>query len=206
MRGISIGGSMRPGRLLLSVLALGCLAHPASAVTLGFDDLAELDVIAAQYAGVGASFSGSPLVLRAGSLLNEFVLPPRSNPNVAFGAMGAVGVAFAPPVSYVSVYVSYLAPVVLTAFGADDEVLASVTSAFANNTPPSGGTGNELLEVSGTGITRVVIDGTAETFVFDDLTFDLAPTPAPEPAAVTLALMAAASGIARIRRRRGDDR
>jgi len=192
---------MRPYRLLLSALALGCLARPASAVTLGFDDLAELDVVTAQYAGVGAIFSGAPFVLEAGSLLNEFELPPRSNPNVVFGAVGAVGVAFASPVSHVSVYVSYLAPVVLTAFGAGDEVLASMTSAFTSNTPSAGGTPNELLEVSGTAIARVVIGGTAETFVFDDLTFDLEATPAPEPATATLTLIAAAVGIARTRRR-----
>ena len=197
---------MRPGRLLLSVLALGCLAHPASAVTLGFDDLAELDVVAAQYAGAGAVFSGAPLVLRAGSFLNEFEFPPRSNPNVVFGALGAVGVAFAPPVSHVSVYVSYLTPVVLTAFGAADDVLASVTSAFTSNTPSNGGTPNELLEVSAPGITRVVIDGTAETFVFDDLTFDTERTPAPEPATLTLTLIAAAVGMARMRRRHADVR
>lgn len=197
---------MRPGRLLLSVLALGCLAHPASAVTLGFDDLAELDVVAAQYAGVGAIVSGAPLVLKAGSFLNEFEFPPRSNPNVVFGAMGAVGVAFAPPVSHVSVYVSYLVPVVLTAFDADGQVLASVTSAFTSNTPSNGGTPNELLQVSGTGIARIVIDGTPETFVFDDLTFDTERTPAPEPATLTLTLIAAAVGIVRTRRRHQADR
>jgi len=115
-------------------------------------------------------------VITAGISLNEFEFPPNSGENVVFDSGGPITITFLAPVSYVGGYFTYTTPVTITAFDASSDLIGSIISQFSTNTALSGDVGsspNELISVSFSGISKVIIEGDSQggSFVMDDLTF-----------------------------------
>jgi hypothetical protein len=192
---------MRAGPIgfrLVSPLAFGLmlLARPSGAapITINFDNLADSDVISTQYTGL--MFSNA-VALTAEISLNEFELPPHSGFNVAMDSGGPMRIDFNTPVSDVGGFFTYSQSLLLSAFGAGNVLLGSVTSAFSSNlalssfNPP-----NELLQLAFTDIAYVTFSGdpAGGSFALDDLTYNPAQTaPVPEPGTLSLVLMSGAT-------------
>ena len=195
---------MRLLRSALIVVALSLYSTQAHAaeIFIDFEDLLEFDDVGSHYAGV--TFSGAT-VLTAGSSVNEFEFPPVSGVNVVYDAGAPVTVDFSTPVSSISAFFTYLAPLTLTAFSGTTQV-GSVSSAFSANFATSGNPSNELLELAFSGgITSLIISGGdfGGSFVLDDFTaqtLDEVPQ-VPEPATATLLLIGAGTAWATRRRR-----
>jgi len=171
------------------VLLLLLLPHRSVAVTIDFDTLADLEVVTNQYPDV--LFSNAT-VLTAGISLNEFEFPPKSDSNVVFDDGSPMTLSFLTSVLGVSGFFTYSSPLTLSAFDPSANLLASISSAFSNNTALSGEGGsspNEPLGFSGLGlIGSLTITGDAGgfSFVADDITLTPATTPVPEPSTVVL--------------------
>jgi hypothetical protein len=169
------------------VLLLLTLPHRSFAVTIDFETLADGDVVTNQFPDI--LFSNAT-VLTAGISLNEFEFPPKSGSNVVFDDGGPMTLSFLTPVLGVSGFFTYLSlsPLTLSAFDPSGNLLASVSSAFSNNTALSGEGGsspNEQLGFFGLGlIGSLTISGDAGggSFVVDDITL----TPIPEPGTMLL--------------------
>lgn len=172
------------------------VAAPSAAAPVGFEGLADGEVVSAQLPGL--TFTNAT-VLTAGVSLNEFEFPPRSGTNVVFDDGGGMLIAFAAPQSEVSAFFTYATPLKLSAFDAAGQLLGTVSSLFASNLALSGGSGsapNELLAVHDLGpISRILIVGDlfGGSFVLDDLSFSAAAVPAP---ATPYLLCAALLGLA----------
>jgi hypothetical protein len=166
---------------ILTTLSMLVLLVPLSgASTVTFEELSDGTILTSQYPGL--TFTNAT-VLTAGISLNEFDFPPYSGANVIFDDGGPISVVFDAPVLGVSGFATYLVSVTLTAFDANGNVLASLTSAYGNNSALSGDTGsspNELMQLSASvGIKRVTITGDqlGGSFVVDDFTTSNVPEP-----------------------------
>jgi PEP-CTERM motif len=190
------------GILTAAMLSLASSAK-ADPITIDFESLAEATSVGASYSGVNLL---NATILTAGSSLNEFELPPHSGSNVVFDDGGPMTIAFDDPVFSFGAYFTYLAPLTITLFDANNNVIGTLASLFASNLGLSGAPGsspNELLAFASTiGIASIVINSglPSGSFVMDDLTFDTSPAPVPEPG--TLSLMALGAGAVWLRRRR----
>lgn len=186
-----------------SLLSLAALAD-AGPLTINFDNLADGEALATQYAGVRFS---NALVLTAGVSLNELEFPPSSGLNVASDDGGPMSLAFDSRISSFSAHFTYLAPLTLSAYDANGSLLAAVFSTFSSNMALSGDPGSipgELLQVASMGgFTKLVIEGDplGGTFAMDDV----AATPVPEPGG-TLSLFAVGGAGLFILRRSGRQR
>lgn len=178
---------------LLGFALLGA-PRPASALPIfvDFELFADLDVLTTQIAG--ASFTNA-VVLSSGATggsLNELDFPPRSGDNVIFDSGASISISFTTPLQAFSAYLTYVAPVTLSAFDAAGNSLGSVSTLFGSNYVSGGGTPNELIALSEIGlISRIELlgAGTGGSFVLDDLTFDTDDTVnarVPEPGTLLL--------------------
>jgi hypothetical protein len=157
--------------MLLAVLA-GANAIPALAQSFAFDTFADSTILTTQYAG--ATFANA-IVLGAGITLNEFEFPPHSSSNVLSDNGGPIALSFTSPISNFSGYFTYSVPLTVQALDASNNVLASASSAYSNNEGLSGASGshaNESVQVSASGIYKIVITGGAQgtSFTADDIT------------------------------------
>jgi PEP-CTERM motif len=196
------------GRILAVVCLVALATTPALAapITIDFDNLAELEAVTSQFAGL--TFTNAT-VLTAGSTLNEFEFPPASGANVVFDDGPGITITFDDAVFSVSGLFTYVAPVTLTALDANHAVLGAVSSAFATNLALSGDSGsspNELLQFASlTAIASIQIlgDPAGGSFVLDNLSASDVPPPAPVPEPGTLSLVALGSiGLIQSLRRR----
>jgi hypothetical protein len=168
----------------LGVVLAWCLllsGQLGRAATINFDSLADSIVITNQFAGSGAVFQNT-IVLTAGLGLNEIEFPPHSGTNVAADNGGPISVTFSTPQTAVSAYLTYTAPITISAFDLSNNSLGSVSSPSGcpANFTSSGCTPNLFLELVGIGpISTVTITGnsTGGSFVMDDLTFSSVPEP-----------------------------
>jgi hypothetical protein len=183
-----------------SVFSLG-----ASTVTLTFDQLTDGTSVAATYPGVNFQ---NATVLTSGISLDEFEFPPHSGTNVVFDDGGPILVQFAVPITAVSVFVTHVQNVTLSAYDSSGVFIDAVLSIYYNNLALSGDPGsspNELLTLSDPSISSVVIEGSlgGSSFTADDLTFTTSTT-VPEVSSLGLSLggLAALLAIHICRRRR----
>jgi hypothetical protein len=180
-------------------------------VFIDFESYFELDPVGS----VGIATFSNATVLMAGSTLNEFQFPPKSDFNVASDVSydpatdvftGApMRIVFATPVLAFSGFFTYLAPLTIQAFDASNNPIAgaSATSQFdANDALFSGNPPNEFLEIASVlgNIRSIVITGdpAGGSFTVDDVTFE--PAELPEPA--TWFLLGGAAVTCGIRQRR----
>src|SRR4051812_22332539 len=190
-------------RVFCIVAALASVASPSAAGVIGFDSLADGELVTNQFSGV--LFSNTT-TLTAGISLNEFEFPPHSGTNVVFDDGGPISVDFATAVARFSGFFTYSRPITLSAFDATHVLLGSISSAFFSNLALSGIVGsspNEFLQISSlAGITSVTITGASSggSFVLDDVTTQALqgpnPPPRPEPGTVGVLLV----GLAGARR------
>jgi hypothetical protein len=166
----------------------------AAPIVLDFDSLAEFDSVTTQFPGV--TFTDAT-VLTAGSSLNEIEFPPHSGSNVVVDDGGPISIAFSDPIGAFGGYFTYAAPLTLSAFDADNNLITSILSSYVANLAESGDVGsvpNEFLQVAAlsSGIASVTIAGDplGGSFVLDDATLTALeePAPVPEPSTVILVL------------------
>jgi hypothetical protein len=156
--------------LALVVWTQGALAHAA---LYDFEEFEDFTPLTTEISGL--TFSNTT-VLSAGISLNEFEFPPKSGVNVVVDDSGPIEISFATPVQQVGAFLTYLSPVMMTAYDEDGNVVDVTTSKFLANAALSGEAGstpNEFLGVSSLGgIQRIVIAGDPNgfSFVLDDLT------------------------------------
>ena len=185
-------------RIGILTVALFWFPRPlvASPITIDFESLNDLESVNSQFAGL--TFFGATNVT-AGVSLNELDYPPRSGSNVVFDDGGPISISFAADVYSFAGYFTYAAPLTLTAFDADSNVLGSVSSLFASNFVSSGTLGsspNELMQYQSLiGIASVTIagDSLGGSFVLDDLTYDNVPATVPDPPTLAVVLLGALS-------------
>jgi hypothetical protein len=174
----------------------------ASAVSIDFETLADGAVVTNQFAGV--TFSNAT-ALKSGFSLNEVEFPPHSGSVVVFDDGGPMTLLFSSPVTQVSAFFTYVAPLTLTAWDAFDVALGSVLSLFSTNAALSGDPGsapNEFLELAfASGIAKLTVSGDAGggSFVLDDLSFTPTTLSVPEPGTAALTAIALAGLLARRR-------
>jgi len=172
------------------------VATSASAATITFETrsngltpFVEGDSVGGEFlATSGITLTNATIVTPS---LNTFVFdaesPAHSGLNVVIDDGGPLSIVFASPVSAVSGYFTYFAPLTLQAFDISNAPLAPVLSAFAGNYGSSGNPVNELLAITfAPGISRVLLTGdpAGGSFTFDDLTYTVANggPQVPEPA------------------------
>ncbi|KQW91584.1 hypothetical protein ASC94_17555 [Massilia sp. Root418] len=191
---------------LLASLGIG-LGGTASAATLtyGFDTFGDGTSLSTQYAGLTFSHAS---VLKAGISLNELAFPPRSGDGVLFDDGGPIEIGLGALAHSVSVYVTYLEGLTLSAYDSNNNLLSSATAAYlvnvADGSGDPGSSPNELLTVSSADglIARIVVASSAGggSLTLDDLTIAGAAAAVPEPG--TLPLLLAGLGAACWRRYR----
>jgi hypothetical protein len=160
-------------------LLLLCLSSLPAQTVQNFEGIADNTALTTQLTGL--TFTGSS-VYTSGISLNNAQYPPRSGVNVVTNTTGSsITITFATPIPSVSGYYTYSGGnLTVQAFSATSALLATATSAFANNTALSGALGsspNELITVSSPGIASITITGTGvNSFTLDDLTYGAATT------------------------------
>jgi hypothetical protein len=199
---------------LVVVLAALPTAVSAGPVTIDFESLSDLESVTNQFPGL--TFTNAT-VLTAGISLNEFEFPPVSGSNVVFDDGGGLSISFSTSIHTFSAFFTYLAPLTLTAFDINGNLIGTVSSVFGSNLALSGQPGstpNELLAFSSlTAIASITISGDpfGGSFTLDNFTYNTAvPTHVPEPSTFSL-LGAGVLGAIVLRRRRsqrsaGDNR
>jgi hypothetical protein len=190
--------SLRIAALCLALVAL--LPAAGTAATITFEGFADSTALTNQYAGLAFS---NATILTAGISLNEFDFPPHSGTNVAVALGQTMGLSFAAPVAYVGGYFTYVGAVTMTAYGAGNAVLGSVSSAFGSNSVSSGTPPTEFLSLAFAGIESVTFSLPSPTaaFTVDDIVYgDRPDAPVPEPASLLL-LGTGIAGMAARRRR-----
>jgi hypothetical protein len=194
--------TLRRATALTAVLLAMPLAANAVPIQVDFEGLGDLAVVGAVAPGVNFS---NAVVLTAFVSLNEIDFPPRSGANVVFSpGPGPMEVTFAAPVFSVGGYFTYLDPVTLSAYDAANNLLASVTSAFAaNHGGLPGSSPNEFVGLTSlVGIATVRLTAPTESaFTLDDFVFDAqAPVvTVPEPGSLSLLLLGAVMLLGRRR-------
>ena len=187
-------------KLALLVASLA-VAGDAGSVAIDFEGLPDSTILTNQYAAqYGITFTNTAvintLVFSSRISLNEFEFPPHSGSNVATDNGGPMTVRFAVPVAAVGGYFTYgqggiqnFSKLTIRAFDANSNLVASISSPFANNEALSGDAGsssNAFLQVAAAaGISYVIITGDPNggSFALDDLTI----TPLPSgPAIISL--------------------
>jgi hypothetical protein len=174
-------GFLRTGMLCVCVL-LG--PNLIAATVIDFEGIPDSTPLGNTIPGL--QFTNATVIDTTG-LLNAGEFPPHSGIAVAFDDGGPMSIAFSSPVSTVSGYFTYGHHLIFTAFDSANILLASTQSAFNNNELLSGDTGsspNELLAVSASSISRIVVTGdiNGSSFVLDDLSYTSSPTNmVPEP-------------------------
>ena len=184
-------------------------AFSTRAATLDFEDVGDLEVIgSSRYLSSGAELVGFQGYLSGviGGSLNEFDFPPNSGFGVVVNTVDLAEIRFNIPALVVQGFFTYGGPITLSAYDASNNLLLSISSAFATNIGTFGDPGsspNELLRLETTGASRIVIDATNTDFTLDDLTFEPSrpSTVIPEPG-FGLAIPAIL-GVAWVARRRG---
>lgn len=182
---------------LVVLAALLWTSTGARAALVSFDNFSDGDILTTEVPGL--TFSNA-IVLSAGISLNEFEFPPFSGSNVVSDNGGPITITFDSPVSNFSGYFTYLVPLTLTAFDADNNQVDQLFSLFNRNLALSGDAGsnsNELLQfVFSSGVASVAITGEqfGGSFTLDDLTFT-ASEQVPEPKPFPLVLIALGSLI-----------
>lgn len=178
--------------------------QPALAqATTGFEGLDDGTVLTDQIAGLAFSHA---VVLTSGVSLNEFEFPPHGGSNVASDDAGVMQIVFSSPVTLVSAFFTYSAPLSLTAFDAAGAVVATANSRFSSNMALSGVAGsspNERIDLGAdAGFARLEIAGDpgGASFVLDDLSVSAVPE-LPRGAALLLGL-----AVLALRRVRADAR
>jgi hypothetical protein len=146
----------------------------AAVITIDFESFLEFDAVGTV---APATFSGGEQVLTAGSVLNETEFPPVSGVNVVADLGGPIEIVFSTPILSFSGYFTYLSGLTVQAYNASNVLLATASGAFSKNLLLSGDVGsspNELIQVSGTGIRKVVLtsDPSGGSFTADDITFE----------------------------------
>ena len=176
-----------------SLLLLLCSAvtWPARAdILLTFENLSEGDIVSNQFTPLGVTVGGGPMVVTAGSLLNEIDFPPHSGANVLIDEDGPISFLFAPGVSSVSGFFTYATQLTIDVFDPGGMLLTTGQSAGLTNFGS-----NEFFEFTGD-IGSISIaglpSGAGPSFTLDDLSF----SPVPEPSAILL-LLPVAAGVLR---------
>lgn len=169
--------------MILLLSAIPCNAN----TVITFEGLPDLTPITTQYPGV--TFTNAT-ILTAGISLNEFEFPPFSGTNVVFDDGGSMTISFLAPIFRFSGFFTYLAPLTLSAYDQNNNLLGSINSLFNNNLALSGDPGsnpNEQLTLSASGIKSITINGdpAGGSFTLDNATI----TPVPEPSSILLLLL-----------------
>jgi hypothetical protein len=164
-------------RISLNAAAFLCAAAlasaNASAVSIDFETLADGAAVTNQFAGL-VTFSNAT-ASKPGSRSTRLDFPPHSGSVVVSDDGGPMTLLFSSPVTQVSAFFTYAAPLTLTAWDAFDAFLGSTLSAFSTNAALSGDPGsspNEFLELAfASGISKLTVTGDAGggSFVLDDL-------------------------------------
>lgn len=186
--------------LALVVLPSSVMAAP---ILIDFENLSDGDALTNQIAGFNFV---NAVTLTAGISLNEFEFPPLSGTNVIFDMGGPMRIDFSAGVTSVSAYITYLAPIVMTAFDSGGTILGTTHSQFGNNLALSGQLGstpNELIALAFDDIAYVTIagDSAGGSFTLDNLTADTVDS-VPEPGVLSLAVTGGCLALASGRRRR----
>ena len=164
-------------RRLLNIFGIAYAAFlmtsPAESTVVDFEGFSDSTVITDQYSGLAFS---NAIILTAGFSLNEFEFPPHSGVNVLADNGGPISITFSSPIRSFSAYFTYGVPLSVDAFAAGNTLLGQVTSLFSNNEAISGvvaSSPNELLSLSESGISKVVITGSSDGFSFamDDMSY-----------------------------------
>lgn len=191
-------------RLMLSlvlVLILPMLAFSAP-IVLNFDSFSDGDVLSNQI--LGLTFTNA-MILSAGFSLNEVDFPPYSGANVLIDLGGPMRIDFSTLVLSFSGFFTYTGPITLQGFDSANNLVASVSSAFSNNTVGFGGVPNELVGLNfAGGIQTVLITGDSAGFSFtlDDATYDEV-SQVPEPGSLLLVSLGCVFAGAVYRRHQG---
>jgi hypothetical protein len=179
--------------MLRNILGLGLFVMASSgwAATIDFEGLADSTSVGSTYAGLDFT---NATILSAGISLNEVEFPPRSGTNVIFDGAGPITIVFSTPISYFEAYFTYVQMLTLSAFDATNTPLGDVSSLFDSNFTSSGMPPNELISLTNSAITKVVITGSPDggSFTMDDLSFRSgeASSPVPEPSSASFVLLA----------------
>lgn len=171
-------------RLLFAVAAL--VLHTAvSATPIDFEGLGNGTLLTTQITGF--EFSNA-VVLESGLGLNELEFPPVSGVAVVVDDGGPMEINFIGSISSFKAFFTYMLPVTLSAYDSGGGLLGSVSSLFSENYVSSGNAPNELLSLSGSGISMVVIEGDpfGGSFAMDNMS--VVTSPVPEPSTLFLLL------------------
>jgi hypothetical protein len=186
--------------ILTALVSIGVLVagRPASAVTLDFETLPDLQPVTNQFAGLTFANTTALVSGAVGGSLNEIDFPPLSGVVVVFDDGGPITITFTSPISEASGFLNYAVAVTVTAFDALLAPVASAVTAFGSNLALSGDAGstpNELVQVAfAGGITSLTLQGDpgGGSFTLDNFTFVPLEASTATPAPGTLVLVAAA--------------
>lgn len=180
------------------ILAIPALSFADQVIT--FEGYADLTAFTNQFPGV--DFNGATVLQLGHSLNPQF--PPHSGINVVYNPIGPMSVQFATPVGYFEGYFTYNLPLLVQAFDAGNNLLASYNSVCSANYIGAGQgcNPNELGVVTAANISYVTISGGGgNNFTLDDARFTGSINNSPEPG--TLLMMSSGIlGLAGVLRRK----